>query len=380
MDTSEDLQHKECFTCLTCKVKFTDLTVFRDHYRSEWHRYNMHVTVNGLPSITLEDFQKKEAIYRQNTANQTKEKHICKVCRKKFNTQKQYENHLVSKTHKNKLEQKNKNVFVESPFYKSTNIKTMSNENQEEIETDSDVESLDSDEWLEDSKYHIYENNCLFCDRRGTSITCIMRHMTKKHSFFVPDFEYCVDLAGLLEYLEQKIFTEFKCIWCNESGRKMRSANAVKMHMIDKGHCKMLFEEETMLEYSSFYDYSSSYPVVENSDVIDEELPEPPEILDDGSYTMTLPSGKSIVHRDLALYYKQNLPAERKVTIKDFNYWLKKRLFKQISFGTENKKLEANRIAVRDTRNFQRIQAKYSTQLQIKQNKLQKHFRRQTDF
>ncbi|XP_012523679.2 zinc finger protein 622 [Monomorium pharaonis] len=382
MDTMESLQQKECFTCLTCKVKFTNLAIFKDHYRSEWHKYNIRVTINGLPSITLEDFQKKEAIYRENTANHTKGKHTCKVCRKKFSSQKQYENHLASKTHKNKLEQNDKNILDETRLSKSMSIENMSTENEKEIETDSEVESLDSDEWLEDSKYHIYENNCLFCDCHASSITCIMRHMTNKHSFFVPDLEYCVDLAGLLEYLEQKICTEFKCIWCNDSGRKMRSANAVKMHMIDKGHCKMLFEGETMLEYSSFYDYSSSYPVDENGDsVVDEELPViPPEILDDGSYTMMLPSGKMIVHRDLAFYYKQNLPVDHKVTIKGFNHWLKKRLFKEISLGDEKEKLEANRLAVRDTRNFQRIQAKYSTQLQVKQNKLQQHFRQQTKF
>lgn len=208
--------HEEYFTCWTCKVKFRDLTIFRNHYRSEWHRYNMHVTANGLPLITLEDFQKKEALYRKTNANQTEEKQICDVCRKKFNSQKQYENHLASKTHKKKLEQKDETVIFSK---KLTSTEDMSNENEEEIETDSDVESLDSDEWLADSKYCVYENNCLFCDHYSRSIVDNMKHMVKKHSFFVPDLEYCVDLSGLLEYLKQKICTEFKCIWCNDSGR-----------------------------------------------------------------------------------------------------------------------------------------------------------------
>lgn len=163
------------------------------------------------------------------------------------------------------------------------------------------------------------------------------------------------------------------------TGRKMRSAEAVKMHMIDKGHCKMLFEGETILEYSSFYDYSSSYPDAEKANP-DEDLPELPETLDDEAYVMKLPSGKSIVHRALALYYKQNIPVGTTVTIRNFNYWLHKRMFKHISFGTAERKLEAARMTARDVRKFQRIQAKYSTQLQMKQNKLQKHFRRQTGF
>lgn len=217
MNTMElHTEHKEYFTCYTCKVKFRDLTLFRNHYRSEWHRYNMHVTANGLPLITLEDFQKKEALYRENkmSANETEEKQICDVCRKKFNSQKQYENHLASKAHKKKLEQKDESVIFSK---KSTSIENICNE--KEIETDSDVESLDSDEWLADSKYQIYENNCLFCDHHSRSLVNNMKHMVKNHSFFVPDLEYCVDLSGLLEYLKQKICTEFKCIWCNDSGR-----------------------------------------------------------------------------------------------------------------------------------------------------------------
>lgn len=163
------------------------------------------------------------------------------------------------------------------------------------------------------------------------------------------------------------------------TGRKMRSAEAVRMHMLDKGHCKMLFEDETMFEYSFFYDYSSSYPDAKNTNP-DEDLPELPEVLDDEAYVMKLPSGKSIVHRSLALYYKQNLPVGTTMTITNFNYWLRKRMFKHISFGTEEKKLEAARMTARDVQKLQRIQAKYSTQLQVKQNKLQKHFRRQTGF
>lgn len=217
-----DSQDEKPLTCWTCKVKFRDLAIFRSHYRSEWHRYNMHTTVNGLPPITLEAFQKKEAAYHENNANETEKKQICEVCRKKFNSQKQYENHLASKIHKKKLEQKD---TIETFNKKSTSIEDMSSKNEreeeeeveEEIETDSDVESLDSEEWLEDSKYRVY-NNCLFCDYHNKSIVCSMTHMMKHHSFFVPDLEYCMDLSGLLEYLEQKICADFKCIWCNDSG------------------------------------------------------------------------------------------------------------------------------------------------------------------
>lgn len=233
MDAMETSPLKEHYICRTCKVKFTDLTIFRNHYRSEWHRYNMHMTVNELSPITLEDFQKKEAMYRENNTSQTEKKQMCDVCRKKFSNRKQYENHLASKAHKKKLEQKDetiifnkKSISIEDMSYKnevdisSKNKEDISNENEEEIETDSDVESLESEEWIKESKYLAYEyNNCLFCNRRSKSVMCILKHMMKKHSFFIPDLEFCVDPSGLLEYLELKICTAHKCIWCNDSGR-----------------------------------------------------------------------------------------------------------------------------------------------------------------
>lgn len=220
MEAMEDSQH---YTCWTCKVKFTDLLLFKNHYRSEWHRYNMHLTVNGLPPITLENFQQKEEVYRKSNADQAEKTQICEVCRKKFNSQKQYENHLASKAHKKKLESKDKTVVLNKKSTSTEDISSknegnMSNNNEEKIETDSEIESLDSDEWLEDSKYQVYESNCLFCDHHSRTLMNSVKHMLKKHSFFVPDLEYCVDLNGLLEYLEQKICIDFKCIWCSDSG------------------------------------------------------------------------------------------------------------------------------------------------------------------
>ncbi|KYN34615.1 hypothetical protein ALC56_11103 [Trachymyrmex septentrionalis] len=369
------MENLHYFTCWTCKVKFTDLAIFKHHYRTEWHKYNISKIANGLPSITLEDFEIKEAMYRENNTNQIKKKQICDVCQKKFNNQKQYENHLASKTHKKKSEQKENTTVAYSK--KLSSIQTSSNKNTDDIETDSDVESFNSN-WYEDLMNQITYNDCLFCDYHNKSIECVMIHMEKKHSFFIPDLEYCENLGGLLKYLEYKICVEFKCLWCNDSGRKMRSAQAVRMHMIDKGHCKMLFEEETMCEYTTFYNYLSSYPDPEITDS-DEEVSDV-EVLDDEGYLMKLPSGKSIVHRDLALYYKQNLPVGITAMTKDSDYCRRKRIHKQISFGSEEKKLEVARITARDIQSFQRVQAKYLMQLQVKQNKLQKYFRQQTNF
>lgn len=100
----------------------------------------------------------------------------------------------------------------------------------------------------------------MFCGHESNDFVDNMKHMSVVHSFFVPDTEYIIDLEGLIMYLGAKISRDFICIWCNERGRTFYTLDAVRKHMIDKGHCKMLHEGLALAEYADFYDYSSSYP------------------------------------------------------------------------------------------------------------------------
>lgn len=43
--------------------------------------------------------------------------------------------------------------------------------------------------------------DCLFCSRHSRSLMKNVAHMTKDHSFFIPDVEFLVDLRGLIRYL-----------------------------------------------------------------------------------------------------------------------------------------------------------------------------------
>ena len=98
------------------------------------------------------------------------------------------------------------------------------------------------------------------------------------------------------------------CLWCNEKGRSFRSSSAVQKHMIDKGHCKLLHEGDSIAEFADFYDYSSSYPE-EERDVGDEITTKPEDEvdltrLDDTGFELVLPSGAKVGHRSLMRYYR----------------------------------------------------------------------------
>ena len=79
-------------------------------------------------------------------------------------------------------------------------------ESESDSDSDLSVEELDSDEWEEWGEGEgIPPTSCLFCPHRCPSLKENLGHMTRAHSFFVPDVEYVTDMAGLLNYLGQKV-------------------------------------------------------------------------------------------------------------------------------------------------------------------------------
>ena len=215
------------FTCITCRVIFRDLEIQRQHYKSDWHRYNLKRKVAELPPVSVEEFQKRVIAQRTKDDKEREEELIsCKMCKKSFSTRNQYENHLLSKKHKEKYAKQNVPFQNESneagPAFDSVikkNEEVSVKRLTEDMEINSDIESVNSDEWIEDSENPVTNNNCLFCNHHSKSLVRNLKHMTIAHSFFIPDHEYCMDIKGLLIYLGEKIFAGYMCIWCNDSGK-----------------------------------------------------------------------------------------------------------------------------------------------------------------
>lgn len=42
------------FTCISCHVVFKEANIQREHYRTDWHRYNLKRKVVDLPPVTAE--------------------------------------------------------------------------------------------------------------------------------------------------------------------------------------------------------------------------------------------------------------------------------------------------------------------------------------
>ncbi|KAI5733891.1 hypothetical protein M8J77_000064 [Diaphorina citri] len=371
------------FTCISCHVAFQDAEIQRQHYKTDWHRYNLKRKVAELPPVSPEEFQRR--VFQQKEKEQfiiQDQSTYCTVCKKSFGNPKAFDNHINSKKHKDLLKNlsEDERDRVGVPCERKTqDVDMKSNgrmETNEDEDDDDEVEEVDSDEWEDEISENnpIASNNCLFCSHHSRSQYKNLQHMTAAHSFFIPDLEFVVDLKGLLLYLGEKVCQGFICLWCNDEKKTFHSLESTQQHMVDKGHCKMLHEGKALLEYYDFYDYSSSYPDEEEMTVAIE-----PNVLDDASFELVLPSGATIGHRSLAVYYKQSLDStknKQNTTQKKINKIISH--YKGLGYTAENK--EVIKKKARDIHYMNHVVKKYSTQLSFKANKLQHHFRQQVMF
>lgn len=83
-------------------------------------------------------------------------------------------------------------------------------DSDEDVGSDEEMESMEEEEEEEEQQAEaesipavgaIPVTDCLFCPHHSRSLTKNVAHMTKIHSFFIPDIEYLVDLRGLIKYL-----------------------------------------------------------------------------------------------------------------------------------------------------------------------------------
>eukprot|EP00096_Caligus_rogercresseyi_P012549 TRINITY_DN5298_c0_g1_i1.p1 TRINITY_DN5298_c0_g1~~TRINITY_DN5298_c0_g1_i1.p1 ORF type:complete len:358 (+),score=94.54 TRINITY_DN5298_c0_g1_i1:40-1113(+) len=346
------------YTCVTCHVAFQDSEVQRTHYKSDWHRYNLKRKVESLPPVSLSNFNDRkaalEAELRELNGENKSESGYCHTCSKTFGNENAYDNHLKSKKHKEKAS--------------TEETRKVALNNKKNAEVISAGSTMETDE--EETPIPI--TDCLFCSHHSSNLSKNIKHMGERHSFFIPDVDFLVDVEGLFTYLGAKVGEGFMCLWCNESGKAFRDRDSVQKHMLDKGHCKILNEGDALIEFEDFYDYSSSYPDGESEDK-DEEVEM--NALDDSGFELVLPSGARIGHRSLFRYYKQRINPGKEIV-------LSKRAasrsiadsYKQYGWLSSSNSADIRR-KVKDLKFIKRVQQKHFMQLGCKANKLQKYRR-----
>jgi len=300
----------EAWTCITCQVKFSNPDLHREHFKGDWHRYNLKRKVADLPVVGIEQFQTRKELHEKKEKEQGKAEKLntyCVACGKNFKNVKAYDNHINSKKHQEmilKFEAKPSKAGDE-PVKMEEEVETA--EDVKDMET---VEEVDSDEWEDDDPIPL--TDCLFCPKHSSTMDKSLTHMSEVHSFFLPDPEFITNLDGLMEYLGAKVGQGHMCIWCSEKGKNFATKEDVWRHMDNKGHTRLQHEGEALLEYDEWYDYTSSYPDGEGAPA-DEEVDL--DVLDDSGFQLVLPSGATIGHRSLLRYYRQSINPVKAIAI-----------------------------------------------------------------
>ena len=90
-------------TCITCSVGFLEASAQREHYKTDWHRYNLKRKVAEFPPVSESDFKSRMDKHEQQRKVLSGEAKsptgYCVACSKNFASEKAYENHLKSKKH-----------------------------------------------------------------------------------------------------------------------------------------------------------------------------------------------------------------------------------------------------------------------------------------
>lgn len=323
--------------------------------------YNVKRRVVSLPPVSQEVFTEKvlkaKATSSAAAAKASYEK-TCVACQKTFYSENSYQNHVKSSKHKlREARTKRKEgpaddtssvmsstFSLGDPINKSEAAESESALSQvtSKLKTTAIEEENEDEEEEEEDDDEFSTSRCLFCRELSSDLQSNVDHMFKSHGMFIPEKDYLVDLEGLIRYLHDKITQNNECLYCHA----IRSTAAgIRTHMRDKGHCMIAFEtEEEQLEIGQFYDFRSTYSDNEGDDDESAEnaeggvkVPESDEADDDDDgwetassatsvesdgeskpyrpsqpiyqtdFELHLPSGKSVGHRSLARYYRQNL-------------------------------------------------------------------------
>mmetsp|Transcript_17649 Transcript_17649/g.31118 ORF Transcript_17649/g.31118 Transcript_17649/m.31118 type:complete len:375 (+) Transcript_17649:128-1252(+) len=276
-------------------VLFETREELHEHYKSEWHKYNLKRKVAALQPVPLVMFEKLQQIALDHE--------------KAKNTVHKGSAHIK----KNKKGKRGgKDQPAQEPHQAEAPKAPVVDENEEAEEQDYEIDQ-------EEFKKEIDPTVCFMDGNKSETLEENLSYMHKKYGFWVPDAEYCDDLVGLYGYCSKKIRAGKLCLLCD---KPFKSGQAAMKHMVAKNHCKIPWEaEEDMEEYGEFYDYS---PLDEDGSAdMDTEggasgaraQKLDVELLDSGEVILTdnvTGESKMLGHRDLRNTYKQRFKPEEK--------------------------------------------------------------------
>ena len=213
-----------CNHCLYVSKTYEEM---KEHYKSEFHKYNLNRVTMNLAPLSYEDYKRKKDFFMKKMEEKKKAEEnlklksqnlFCEICSKKFNSSKKLEEHLNSKNHlknKAKKDEEKKDEISEISTSSKNEIKEPKNKEPEKTTLD-DI------------------NCCLFCNFKSDNLKNNFYHMVQMHNLEIPFIFYIKNYEELIKILAKKIFVYHACFTCDT--QRFETIRSLQRHMLSKGH------------------------------------------------------------------------------------------------------------------------------------------------
>ena len=213
-----------CNHCLYVSKTYEEM---KEHYKSEFHKYNLNRVTMNLAPLSYEDYKRKKDFFMKKMEEKKKAEEslklksqnlFCEICSKKFNSSKKLEEHLNSKNHlknKAKKDEEKKDEISEISTSSKNEIKEPKNKEPEKTTLD-DITC------------------CLFCNFKSDNLKNNFYHMVQMHNLEIPFIFYIKNYEELIKILAKKIFVYHACFTCDT--QRFETIRSLQRHMLSKGH------------------------------------------------------------------------------------------------------------------------------------------------
>jgi len=252
--------------CNHCMFNCENYEKMKEHYKSEFHKYNLNRVTMNLSPINYETYLKKKELFMKKMEEQKSKEKLdsnnnanlyCDICDKKFNCSNKLNEHLNSKTHKKKIQEQSKKKINNNNNDNNTdnNNNNNNNNNEEEIKTDSKGDNNNNEKSKEEKKLLTTLDNiniCLFCNTELENLEKNIFHMINIHHLDVPFIFAIKNYTALIKLMSKKIFTYHACLTCDT--QKFQSIKALQSHMLDKNHVSINnnYLDEYLFKYYNY--------------------------------------------------------------------------------------------------------------------------------
>jgi pre-60S factor REI1 len=217
---------------------FTSRAELAEHYKSDWHKYNLKRREAGLPLLEESEFQARWeaalALRKEKAASAGTD-------------------HLKNK---NNTTAKKKNQPPKTKQTLATTTVKILNADEDDDQGNttetSKAKILPAALVASQENPEIDPHQCLFDSSRFVTLRENVDYMQRQYGFFIPDKECLADLEGLLGYCHEKIKLGHFCLYCE---KVFPTWQGCQKHMISKQHTKLRYEPGYWEELDPFYDF-----------------------------------------------------------------------------------------------------------------------------